>query len=80
MTIYQEKLNKVLGVADLNLSDYGEGKHKPLKLPLKFCDDPNAFIEVGLRASPAYDNLSSRSNTGSSSMRDLNKEHMMSLL
>mmetsp|Transcript_16767 Transcript_16767/g.16034 ORF Transcript_16767/g.16034 Transcript_16767/m.16034 type:complete len:132 (-) Transcript_16767:590-985(-) len=45
-----DKNKGTLGEAQLNLSDYLEGEFKMLKLPLDKCVDPEAFIEVGLRA------------------------------
>lgn len=43
----------LLGEADLNLRDYSENEFKILKLPLKKCNHEDAYVEVGLRASPA---------------------------
>lgn len=39
----------MLGEADLNLSEYGENDYKIMKLNLRKCDDPSAYIEVALR-------------------------------
>ena len=41
-----------MGEADLNLSEYSEEESKIFKLPLIKCFDPEAYIEVGLRATP----------------------------
>jgi hypothetical protein len=38
-----------LGEADLNLCEYGENDYKIIKISLRKCEDPNAFIEVGLK-------------------------------
>lgn len=51
LTVTGDKGKGVLGEADLNLSEYAEHEFKIFKLPLKNCADPEAFIEVGLKAS-----------------------------
>lgn len=51
----KDKVKTVLGEADLNLSDYAENEYKILRLSLRKCDDPNAFIEVGLRGTIAVE-------------------------
>ena len=35
----------------MNLSDYQENEYKIIKLPLKKCDDPDGYIEIGLKGS-----------------------------
>jgi hypothetical protein len=60
----------VLGEADLNLSDYSESEFKIFKIPLKKCLDESAYIEVGLRATPAKDKTSSRGGKDSSETKD----------
>jgi hypothetical protein len=42
-----------LGEADLNLSDYTENDYKVMKIPLRKCADPDAYIEVALRGTLA---------------------------
>jgi hypothetical protein len=49
----------VLGEADLNLSEYYEDEFKIFKLSLRKCFDPEAYIDVGLRATPAKEKTSS---------------------
>ena len=49
MKVVIDKKNDILGEADLNLIDYGDGEYKILKLQLKKCADPDAYVEVGLR-------------------------------
>lgn len=39
-----------MGEANLNLSEYEEDEWKTFKLPLNKCDDPNAYIEIGMKA------------------------------
>ena len=39
-----------LGEADLNLSDYQENEFKYMRLNLRNCADPDAYLEVGLKA------------------------------
>lgn len=53
LTVGGEKGKGPYGEADLNLSEYSEDEFKIIKLMLKKCEDPNAYIEVGLRATPA---------------------------
>lgn len=53
MTIAGDKGKGILGEADLNLCEYSETDFKIVKLPLKKCLDEEAWIEVGLRATPA---------------------------
>lgn len=48
----------MLGEADLNLSEYFEDEFKVFKLPLKKCFDTDAYIEVGLRATPSKEKSS----------------------
>ncbi len=50
LTISKDKGKSTLGEADLNLSDYTENDFKIMRLPLKKCADPDAFIEIGLKA------------------------------
>jgi hypothetical protein len=64
-----EKGKGVLGEADLNLSDYSETEFKVFKIPLKKCLDETAYIEVGLRATPAKEK-SSRGGKDSSEAKD----------
>jgi hypothetical protein len=49
LTVSGDKGKGVLGEADLNLSEYQENEFKVIKIALKNCADPEAFIEVGLR-------------------------------
>ena len=53
LTIMGDKGIGVLGESDLNLSDYAENEYKLFKIPLKKCNDQEAYIEVGLRATPS---------------------------
>ena len=53
----------MLGETDLNLRDYSENEFKILKLPLKKCTDNEAFMEIGLRASPAKHKSNRNSTT-----------------
>lgn len=39
-----------MGEANLNLSEYSEEESKIFKIPLRKCFDPEAYIEVGLKA------------------------------
>ena len=39
-----------MGEAELDLSDYVENEVKLFKIPLTKCDDPDAFIEIGMKA------------------------------
>ncbi len=39
----------------MNLSDYTENDYKVMKIPLKKCADPDAFIEVALRGTLAQE-------------------------
>ena len=48
-----DKGKGVLGETELNLREYNEKEFKILKLHLKKCIDDDAFMEVGLRASPS---------------------------
>jgi len=50
----------VLGEADLDLSLYHEDEVVTLKLSLRKCADPDAFIEVGMKAYDAEDKSSAR--------------------
>jgi len=59
-----------LGEADLNLSEYYEDEFKTFKLLLKKCADPDAYIEVGLRATPSKEKSSA---TPRGTKPDLNK-------
>jgi len=62
LTIGGEKGKGILGEADLNLSEYSEGEFKIFKLPLKKCFDPDAYIEVGLRATPVKESKTPRAS------------------
>ncbi len=53
LQIMGDKGRGFLGEADLNLAEYHEDEFKYMKLPLRKCDDTEAFIEVGIRATPA---------------------------
>jgi len=56
LTVYavaKDKTKTPLGEADMNLCDYGENDYRTLKLNLKKCDDPNAYIEVAIRGTQA---------------------------
>jgi hypothetical protein len=48
-----EKGKGILGEAELDLSQYKEGEYNQFHLKLEKCVDNNAYIEVGLRATPA---------------------------
>jgi hypothetical protein len=54
-----------LGEADLNLSEYSEDESKIFKLPLKKCFDAEAYIEVGLRATPVKEKKEQTPKAGS---------------
>ena len=62
----------MLGEADLNLSDYLENEYKILKLPLRKCGDPDAYIEIGLRGTLAVEKTTpkARGEAGSESGKD----------
>jgi hypothetical protein len=73
----------VLGEADLNLSDYSEGDYKVIKLTLEKCMDPNAYIEVGLRATPAEVKKEKKPKTGnadSNKTKEIVNEEQVKLL
>jgi hypothetical protein len=55
LSVIHQKEKKVLGEANLDLSLYGEDEVKILKLPLLKCADPDAYIEVGMKAYEADD-------------------------
>ncbi len=55
-----QKEKKVLGEANLDLSLYGENESKIIKLPLNKCADPDAYIEVGMKAFEADDKSKAR--------------------
>lgn len=75
MTITGDKAKGVLGEADLNLSDYQEGEYKIFKLPLKNCEDGEAYIEVGLRATQAKEkHVSSRASNKGGASAEINKD------
>nr|ACK37609.1 hypothetical protein [Kahliella matisi] len=46
LTVAVDKGKGTLGEADLNLSEYGEGEYKIMKLRLNNCQDPDGFIEI----------------------------------
>lgn len=52
------------------MSEYYEDEFKIFKLPLKRCFDAEAYIEVGLRATPSKEKTSS---TPKGSKNDLNR-------
>ncbi len=58
LTVTADKGKGVIGEADLNLSEYTENEYKILKIPMKNCADPDAFIEVGLKGSQAKEKKS----------------------
>lgn len=74
LTIVKDKSKDILGEADLNLSDYAENEYKILRLSLRKCDDPNAYIEVGLRGTVAAE----RGQTPKPN--DTSKDQLVSLL
>lgn len=58
LTVYaiaKDKTKTPLGEADMNLCDYGENDYRTLKLNLKKCEDPNAYIEVAIRGTQAQE-------------------------
>ena len=59
-----------MGEADLNLSDYAENEYKVLKLSLRKCDDPNAYVEVALRGTVAHDKTSATKARESTDSKD----------
>jgi hypothetical protein len=44
-----------LGEANFNLTQYGDGEYKTIKLPLKNCSDPDAFVEIAIKGTAAAD-------------------------
>jgi N-terminal C2 in EEIG1 and EHBP1 proteins len=58
--VINHKEKKVLGEAELNLSDYVENEEKLFKIPLSKCEDPDAFIEVGMKAYDAEEKETGR--------------------
>jgi hypothetical protein len=59
-----------LGEANLDLSLYQEGEVKIFKLPLNKCNDPDAYIEVGMKAFEADDKNSARKQSGKKPKED----------
>jgi len=55
LTVSKDKGKQTLGEADLNLSDYTENEYKTMKIPLRKCTDPDAYIEVALRGTLAQE-------------------------
>jgi len=64
LTIGGEKGKGALGEADLNLSEYSEDEFKIFKLPLKKCADPDAYIEVGLKATASKEKKETPGRSG----------------
>ncbi len=50
LTVMNDKDKSFVAEADLNLCDYKESDYYIQKLPLDKCDDKNAYIDFGLRA------------------------------
>lgn len=46
----------------MNLSEYGENEYKVIKINLRKCDDPSAYIEVGLRGVVATEKANTSKN------------------
>ena len=59
LTIVADRGKGILGEAELNLSDYKEKEYRIMKLELKNCSDPDAYIEIGLRATLAKEKTAS---------------------
>lgn len=72
-----DKGKGILGEADLNLSEYSEDEFKIFKLPLKKCFDPDAYIEVGLRATPAKDKAQTPKTGGKASASNEEEVHQL---
>ena len=60
MSVIHQKEKKVLGEANLDLSLYVENESKIIKLPLLKCADPDAYIEVGMKAFESGDKAKAR--------------------
>eukprot|EP00347_Sterkiella_histriomuscorum_P006359 403353063 len=82
LTVTGDKGKGVLGEAELNLSEYQEQEFRYMKLQLKGCSDPDAFIEVGLKATPAREKKTAQETPRSSSFKDTeaSKEQMIQVL
>lgn len=53
LTVYdQEQKDKILGKAELDLSQHSGDSFNILQLKLEQCQSEDAFIEVGLKATP----------------------------
>jgi hypothetical protein len=70
LTISGDKGKGLLGEADLNLSEYQENEFKLIKLPLKNCADPEAYIEVGLRGTLAKEKAKAAGNEMTEEQKD----------
>ncbi|CDW83998.1 UNKNOWN [Stylonychia lemnae] len=74
----------LLGEADLNLSDYQENEFRYMKLPLRNCSDPDAYLEVGLKATQAREKKTDtpKASQSASGQKDneASKEQMIQIL
>lgn len=70
LSVINSKEKKVLGEANLDLSLYQEGEVKLFKLPLTKCSDPDAYIEVGMKAFEADDKNGGRKQSGKKPKED----------
>jgi hypothetical protein len=50
LSIMGDKGKEKLGEADLDMAQFSEGEPNVMRLKLSECEDPDAFIEVGLKA------------------------------
>mmetsp|Transcript_16275 Transcript_16275/g.15647 ORF Transcript_16275/g.15647 Transcript_16275/m.15647 type:complete len:180 (-) Transcript_16275:439-978(-) len=75
ISIVHQKEKRILGEANLNLSDYIEDEEVNFKLSLRKCDDSEAFIEVGMKAyqggAGGRKSIGSKKENGKDEIQDL---------